>query len=260
MKYSKILLSFLLSVFAISAAGQKLVEKPVDRWSKDDALNLLNNSGWAKPYQSTVGSSNAAASQIAREQGQTSSSGGSNPRSVARDFGPPPVTLRLFSARPIRQAMLRLKQLDADYDKLSDDNKKKFDASQARFLECPICKEYYVVTLNRAVDSSGSSAEEGIFQGMTMAELKGNIKLINDKGEVRDLVEFNAPKSVRDQAVFYFKRVDEAGQPLLSKDSKNVKLVFDSTFLDSKNRFAYLLPRTFEFSTSKMMVKDEVVF
>ncbi|MEJ7625105.1 MAG: hypothetical protein WKF34_14025 [Pyrinomonadaceae bacterium] len=260
MKYSKILLSVLIALVAFSAAGQKLAEKPLEKWSKDDALEVLNNSAWAKPYQSTTGSANAAASQIAREQGQTASSGGSNPRSVGRDFGPPPVTLRLFSAMPIRQAMVRLRQVDINYDKLTGEEKKKFDASQAKFLECAICKDYYVVTLNKAVDSSGNTTEEGIFQGMTAAELKGNIRLLNDKGEMRELVQFNPPRNARDQAVFYFKRLNEAGQPLLTKESKNVKFVFDSAFLATKNRFAYLLPRTFEFAIQKMMVKDDIVF
>lgn len=247
-----------LLVFAATAIAQK--DKPYQQWGKEETLRLYNDSAWAKPYQSNVGSANAAAGQIRREQGQTSSSGGSDPRSVARDFGPPPVTLRLHSALPIRQAIVRMQQMDLGYDKMSEAEKSSFDKSKEAFLKCAICNDYYVVTLMRSPDASKSTVEEGIFQGMTLAELKGNIKLVNEKGEERELAEFNAPKGPRDQTVFYFKRTNDAGVPLFTKDSKEVKFVFSPTFLDSKNRFAYLLPRTFEFRASKMVVGDSLIF
>lgn len=259
MKYSKFFVAALvLGVFTISAFAQK--DKPYTKWGKEEAIRLLNDSAWAKPYQSTIGSANAAAGQIRREQGQTSSSGGSDPRSVARDFGPPPVTLRLHSALPMRQAIVRLQQIDAGYDKMTDEGKAAFDAAKVKYLECAICTDYYVVTLTKAPDSSRSSADEGVFQGMTMAELKGNIKLMNEKGESRDLAEFNAPKGSRDMTVFYFKRMDDSGKPLFDAESKEVKFVFEPTFLDSRNRFAYLLPRTFEFKASKMVSDGKLVF
>lgn len=244
-----------LFVFAVSAFGQK--DK---RMGKEDAIRLLNDSAWSKPYQSNSGQANAAAGQVRREQTQTANSGGSDPRSVARDFGPPPVTLRLHSALPIRQAIVRLQQIDLGYDKMNDADKAAFDKSKEGFLKCTICNEYYVVTLTKAADASKSTVEEGIFQGMTLADLKGNIKLVNEKGEERELVEFNAPKGPRDMAVFYFKRTNDAGTPLFSVDSKEVKFVFNPGFLDSKNRFAYLLPRTFEFKASKMVVDNVLVF
>ena len=71
MKNSKYLAILILFVFAVSAFGQK--DKPYQKWGKEEALRLLNDSAWSKPYQSNVGQANAAAGQIRREQGQTSS-------------------------------------------------------------------------------------------------------------------------------------------------------------------------------------------
>lgn len=258
MKKSKLLVALFLCVFAISAFAQK--DKPYNKWGKEETLRLWNDSAWSKPYQSNSGSANAAAGQIRREQGQSAGSGGSDPRSVARDFGPPPVTMRLHSALPIRQAMVRMQQIDLGYDKMSEEDKAAFDKSKESFLKCPICNDYYVVTLMKAPDSSKSTVEEGIFQGMTLADLKGNIKLVNDKGEERELAEFNAPKGPAGQTVFYFKRNNDAGVPLFSTESKEVKVVFNPAFLDAKNRFAYLLPRTFEFKASKMVVDNVLIF
>ena len=260
MKYSRVFLVFSMSFFVISVCSQKTIERPYNKWGKDDAIKILTESPWAKTYQSPAGSANAAATQIAREQSQSANSGGSDPRSVSRNFGPPPVVMRLHSALPIRQALVRLQQIDAGYDKLNDTDKAAFDAGRKKFLDCSICKDYYVVGLIKFTDSSGQSIEEGVFQGMTFEDLKGKVKLVNDKGEERELVQFNAPQTFRDQAVFYFKRTNDAGTPLVTSASKEVKFLFDNSFLGTQNRFAYLVPRTFEFKVSKMTVGDALVF
>lgn len=261
MNYSGFLFGFFVLVMVAPAFGQKMLEKPHSTWGKEDTLKLITDSAWAKPYQSTKGSAIASQVQIAREQAQTSSSGGSNPRSVGRDFGPPPVTMRLHSAYPVRQAIVRLRQIEAGYDKMSDADRAAFDASQQKFLECAICKDYYVITLVKAVDSSGRLADEGLFQGMTYEQLKGSVKLVNDKGEERELAQFNGPKNSRDQAVFYFKRTDAAGVPLLTRESKEVTFVFGADLIDEKrNRFAIYIPRTFEFKISKLMLGDKLMF
>ncbi|MBA2735577.1 MAG: hypothetical protein H0U50_02195, partial [Pyrinomonadaceae bacterium] len=61
-------------------------------------------------------------------------SGGSNPRSIARNFGSPPVVIRLHSALPIRQALVRIQQISAGYDKMDEKQKADFDAGQRDFL------------------------------------------------------------------------------------------------------------------------------
>lgn len=249
-----------LLVFTSNIAAQKNSDKPYSQWSKDDSIKLITDSPWAKTYQSTRGSATAAEQQIGREQGQSANRGGNNPGSVGLNFGPAPVAIRLFSAMPVRQALVRLQQIEAGYDKMKEADRKDFDAGRAKFLECAICKDYYVITLVKFPDSSGQYIEEGIFQGMTMADLKGNVKLVNDQGQERELVQFNAPKDARDVAVFYFKRTEATGTPLLSAQSKTLIFMFKNEFLDSANRFAYLVPRTFEFKVSKFTANDKVEF
>ncbi len=246
---------------AASAFGQKFLEKPYTEWGKDDTWRFISDSAWSKPYTSTIGATNAAAGQVNRETSQTVYSGGSNPRSIARDYGPPPVTMRLHSALIVRQAIVRLQQIDAGYDKMSATDKATFDASRKKFLECAICSDYYVITLTKSADSSHASAEEAVFQGMTLNDVKGHIKLVTDTGEERELVQFNAPKTSSDQAVFYFKRLGAAGKPLVTADTKSIRFVFDSDFLEpANNRFAYLVPRNYEFKVSKLIIGGKVDF
>lgn len=243
-----------------SVLAQKVYEKPFTKWSADEALKIVSDSPWAKAYQSASGAAGSDSRAVAREQAQSVYSGGSNPRSVAREFGPPPVTLRLHSSEILRKATVRLQQIDAGYDKMTEEDRAKFDANRAVFLECKICKDYYVLTLTKAAFSKGGAVEEGVFQSMTLADLKGNVKLVNDAGEERELVQFTPPKSGGDSAIFFFKRTDANGKALITPETKELKFVFENTFLDSRNRFAYLLPRFFDFKVSRMMVGETLMF
>ena len=47
---------------------------------------------------------------------------------------------------------------------------------------------------------------------------------------------------------------------MVTPETKENKFVFENTFLDSRNRFAILLPRFFDFKVSKMMVGDKLMF
>lgn len=260
MKFSVAFLSLFVCISAATVAGQKDYDRPINKWGQEEALRIVTDSAWAKPYQSTTGKAGSDAALAAREQNQNVYSGGSNPRSVARDFGPPPVTLRLHSSEVLRKATVRLQQIDVGYDKMSEEDRLKFDASRKTFLDCAICKDYYVVTLTKATFSKDGSVDEGVFQGMTLAELKGNVKLMNDAGEVRELIQFTPPKTAGDSAVFFFKRADDAGKHLVTKDSKEVRFVFENDFLGPKNRYASLLPRFFDFKVSKLVVGDKLLF
>lgn len=261
--YSKIILLICVVCLTDAVFAQKTVEKPLNKWSKDNALEIINTSPWAKTYQSTNSLAAASQQQVARDQSQSvnSGGGGSGARSVARNLGAPPVVIRLHSALPVRQALIRLQQLAANYEKMDEKQKIQFDASAKSFLDCAVCQNYYVVTLTQFTDSSGQSIEEGIFQGMTLKDLQGNVWLVNDKGERRELVQFTPPKGRGDSAAFFFARKDDKGNVLLMPDSKDFKFEFKNEFLTSgNNRYAALVPRNFEFKVSKMMVGDKFEF
>jgi hypothetical protein len=245
---------------AVAVSAQKTLEKPFRKWSKEEAIKIFNASAWVQTYQSPESSALAAQREISREQAQSANSGGNNPRSTARNFGLPPVVLRLYSALPVRQAVVRLRQIEAGYDKMDEKQRADFDKSTQGLLDCAICKKFYVVTLTKFIDSSGQYVDEGVFQRMSLEQLKNNVWLVNEKGERRELVEFNAPKAAADKAVFYFVREDDKGVAFLTPESKKFEFVFDNSFLDSKNPYAPLLPRRFEFNVSKLMVDGNLLF
>ena len=253
-----------LCCFAATAFGQnveKTLQKPFEKWSQEEAMKIISAKPFADQYQSEK--SNNAMAQIGSLNGQAQNNIGGSYRGTGnndRTLGAAPIVIRLHSSLPVRQAQVRLRQIQAGYDKMNDEQRKKFDESQKIMLDCAICKDYYVVTITKFKDSSGSSVDDGIFQLMKLEDFKGKVWLINDKDEKRELVQFTAPKKAGESAVFYFKRTDDKENPLLSTESKTLKFVFSNDLLDGDNQYSYLLPRTFEFSVSKLIIDNKVSF
>ncbi|MEO8042708.1 MAG: hypothetical protein ABI646_08880 [Acidobacteriota bacterium] len=249
----------IFALAAISPAfGQKFLLKPYTEWSKEEAKKVLSDFPWASEYQSERGLDAAAIIKQQREQADTRLSG-SERGNQGVNSAPIPIVVRLHSALPVRQAMVRVQQLEIGYDKMKPEEKAKFDASRAGYLECKICKDYYVVTLTKYKDAS-TTVNDGIFQSLKLADLKGKMWLENDKGERREITEFTPPKNETDSAIFFFKRTNEAGAPLFSPSDKLVKLMFSNELRDDKNSYSYLIPRLFEFKASKMVVDGKLEF
>jgi len=240
--------------------AQKVPDKPFQKWSKEEATKLLTDSPWVRTYQSQAGIVAASQAQIGREQADQRLYRDTYGGSSSRTMGPVPVVMRLHSGLPVRQAIVRLRQIQAGYDKMDEDKRAEFDKTTAGMLSCAICQKFYVVTMTRFLDSTRQSVEEGVFQRMGLADLKGNMWLQNEKGERRELVQFNPPKSASDMTVFYFARLDDKGNPFLTADSKKFEFVFDGAFLNSGNPYASWLPRHLEFDVSKIKDGDTVIF
>lgn len=251
-------LFILLSVVS-TGLSQKVLEKPIDKWSQKDAMEILNESAWTKSYQSLQGAAAASASDALRAQADNSLRGSERSR-TERTGAPPPLIMRLQSGLPIRLAMVRLNQIGAGYDKMKDEEKEKFNESAKKMLDCAICQQYHVVTLTMIPNPSGQGVEEAIFQGMTLEQMKPNVWLKNEKGVTRPLAQFLAPQKRGDSAVFFFPRLDEKGEVFLTKDNTDLHFVFNGNFFNANNRFAPLLPRQFDFKVSKITVNDTLVF
>jgi hypothetical protein len=249
----------LICLLAFVVTGQKFVEKPYDTWSREQAIGLLSDSSWARTYQNLSAAASSDMREAARSQSDTRLSGQERSRSD-RVGGMPPVYARLHSALPVRQALARLNQIAANYDKMDEKGKEQFNETAKRLLECSICQTHYVVTILQAPNPTGQFVEEAIFQGMTFEQMKENIWLEDDAGKRRALAQFMPPQKRGDGAVFFFERNDDKGNPFLSDSSKELNVVFNNNFFVASNRFAPLIPRRFDFKVSKMKIGDKLMF
>lgn len=250
MKLTKFTLFVFMLCLSATAFGQKPLDKPYQKWSKEEARKVADEKPFADQYQSAGGSGAV--------QFDTRLSG-SDRGSAARNLQLPPVFIRLHSALPVRQGIVRLQAIGAGYDKMNEEDKKKFDESTAKFLECTICKNYYVITMMKSKNSQMGAVDDGLFQTMKLEDFKGKMYMVNDKGERRELEQFSAAKGAGEQSVFFFKRLDDKGNPFLTPENTDFKVVFDSE-LRQKGQYAGLLPPAFEFKVAKITVDGKVEF
>jgi hypothetical protein len=212
------------------------IRKSFSQWTKDDIIKISSDSPWAQVRQAEQGTNNYTPADYL-----------------------PAVTIRLRSALPIRQALVRLKQIEAKYDKMDEKKRAEFDAKTEGTLRCPACADNYVVSVGppvsqREVKSGIPSLKNAIF-----AQLEKRVYLANERGERRELVHFVAPKHDDDEATFFFSRFDANGNPLLTPEIKKLLFMFEAKNI--RTGFSPgSLPERFEFDVSRMIVDGKVEF
>ena len=217
-------------LFSSQVLAQKSWEKPFTQWTKQDALKILSNSPWAETREVTDAQIALDRHlEIQRERGQYPERGG---------IKLPPVIVRLYSALPVRQALIRLNEIEAnDYF----DNKVRqaeITEQNTRLLECKPCKDNYVITLLQPKNSFDTPPFIELFKKVTFKEIQEKVYLANEKGEKRNLIGFIAPKRDEDPVIFLFQRHDENGKPLFNSGNKKIILNFNTfaNFFEGKSR------------------------
>jgi len=232
--------------------------KPYQEWSKKDVTKLLNDSPWAKTQTVRVAARRQARS-VAGQVSATPGSEGAVPTDgkAALSGAEQPVdytfTIRLRSAMPIREAIVRLVQLESNYDRMQSAEKKSLDAQTKELLECQECKDHYLISVG-----FGSNNAEGMdpiynwFRNQSLQSLKGYIYIQNDRGDRRDLAAFIPPRVPGDEVFFLFARKDKQGKPLLTAEHK--KLLFRMSDANANS------VTNFSLDVSRMVVDGHVEF
>jgi hypothetical protein len=228
--------AYLLVLLNVAYTQEVWREKPSQQWAKEDIIKLASDSPWAQLGQAPP---------------------------TTGDWSPtnyiPAVTVRLRSARLMRQALLRLKQIEAKYDKMGDKEKTDFDARIKGLLECPACVDNYVVTLGPPISNRQMKSGIGSLKHAFFAQLEKRVYLMNERGERRELAHFVAPKHDDDEAVFFFPRLDEQGRPLLTPDTKKLILIIEAKNI--RTGFGLdSLPEKVAFDVARMLIDGKVDF
>lgn len=230
-----ILLPALALAAALACAGGARAQKedwqskPFNQWTQKEAQKVLTDSPWSKT--------------VARSGPMVSFSGGAGDTPTPDKV----YVLRLRSALPVRQAILRLRQLKEKYDSMSDGDKARFDEKNKPLVECPACADNYVISLipPRAADTRSPTTEK----------MKLFVQLMDDRGQRRELVHFIPSKATGEEVVFFFPRFDDKGQPLLTPSSKRLVFTIDTASIGMDATI-----QRFEFDVSKMTDGARVVF
>jgi hypothetical protein len=204
------------------------------KWTAKEARRLLSDSPWAKPMNVTehVPDPNPRTETVAAV---------GNPRDTAdrpRVEPMPPESgisaekethctyvARLFSALPVRQAHVRLAQIRAGYDRMSDDQKRSFDEKHAALLNVDV-KDTIIVAIE--FSTTDPNLRVDISQRLRQAtrdRLKQSAYLITDhKGRI-PLQAYIPPNSDDVGARLSFPRSIN-GEPVVLPDDDDIKLEF----------------------------------
>ena len=240
-----------LSLASVGLAQNELIKKPFHQWTKAEATKVLNESPWAVTQEARIDFGREvrkiAGAPVVDGAYLTAELGGAN---IAVDYR---VTLRLRSALPIRKAIVRLRQIEAKYDQMSEKDREVFDAKTKGLLDCPGCVQNYVITLScKSMNYPGADCLYEGLRGATLPGIKPYIHILNDRGDERELIHFMPPKGPNEESILFFQRFDDEDRPLLTASSK--KLIFR---LSDNNAKAIT---NFEIDVSKLILDGKIEF
>jgi len=248
------LLPAMICLSIVTWAQDGLPRKPFKEWSRVEAEKILNDSAWASRQEVRIRFDKEAQKAAGSYSGVSSAAAAQSQMEVSRDL---PVdfifTLRLRSALPVRQALVRLRQLQTDLEKFSAKELAAFDAQTKGLLDCPACADNYVVTLSsKSKNSPGADAVFAAFKGGRLADLQRYVYIANERGERRPLIHFVPPRVPGDEATFFFSRVDDKGAPLVGPENKELLVNLTDNQANSITNF--------KLDVSKLIVNGKVEF
>ncbi len=228
----------------VNPAGQKaLQKKSYEQWTLREVMGILSDSPWAQT---------AVDRKIDYERPGSSYM----------------VEVRLYSALPIRQAIVRRMRLTIPYNELTVSQRTSYDAEVEGLLKCPLCSTYYIVTLTSAQPdplqplSGGYHGPAGTYVFDVVAllkrvpddELLQRVSLSNDNGERRTAVKLTFTK--RNEVVFLFPRFDDQGKPLITASNKKFYFEVDQHLFRKE---AHPLKK-FTYEISRLLQDGDVIF
>lgn len=236
------------------SAQNDLPRKPFTEWSRNEAEAILNNSPWARQQEVRIQSDKETQKAAGSYSGVSSTAAAQSQMEVSSQ---PPVdlifTLRLRSALPVREALVRLKRLETDLEKMTGEQRAAFEKQTKGLLDCPACAANYVVTLSsKSKNSPGSDAVYAAFKGGRIADLQRYVYVANERGDRRSLVYFVPPKAPGEEATFFFPRADEKGSPLLTPGNKELLINLTDNRANAITNF--------KFDVSKLVMNGKVEF
>ena len=216
-----LLISLPLAAFASAGFAQK-AEKPWTEWSREEAQKLLESSPWAQVQNDTDTSQMMfSPTSDSRLTGNRSSNGSENlAQGASNQSMNVKYTVRIFSARPIRQALARMMALQ---QKLPDD----VFARLKNFAEVKSDNSIIVTVTYSAQDQRYGNKAMQAFNSAVTATLKNTTYLQRSDGKQLFLEEYIPPGKDGFGARFIFLRFPDEKAFV---DEKTTELRFVAQF------------------------------
>lgn len=227
------LLAWTSLFFAGAVSGQVWVKKEYTKWSKSDCQKLLNDSPWASSY--TYGT------VLFQPVGEPSAVSG---RDTAPQFT---YVAQFWSARPVREAIVRMQQLDPKYDKLPLEQKKVLDDRSMQFLNTEF-PDTIVIQVTYSAPQAIMLSMVRFWKQKTQDDLKQAITLIAEGKRLQPIQVVVAGGGGNEIQVIFPRTLN--GESIVRADTKEIRL----EILDPNDTV------NIPFQIKKMKVGDQLVF
>lgn len=240
-KSALVLMALSLGSLAASQGGEFWQKKAYRQWSEKECRKLLEDSPWAKSYTLT---------QILIEPLQTNST------ERAREARPQINYQAQFrSALPVRQAVVRLSQINAKYDEMQPEQKQAFDQKGEEF----VAKRFPDRVVLHVAYSSNVQADDRelarLWRSQTTETLQNFVFLILPRGEKVPLSGYAVTQGAGREFQFEFPRAHK-GHPLIGREDKTLQLEFPHPSIRGQAESRVLI----SFKIDKMMIEEAVVY
>lgn len=205
---------FLLFLSIPCARPDGLPRKEFTRWSADEAVSVLNKSPWARQITFT------------RVVGGIGS-GVYGEKEIYSTF-----FVRFLSALPIREALVRLQQIEQGYDQMDAAARSSFDSVTSRLLR-PDLARWIVLTVNfRSNDPDTERSVKQFFQSQSFETIKNRVHLSTLRFPQLEISAYYPPQGDTIGAKFVFPREIDA-VPVLTDQDKAVTFQLDPVGIES---------------------------
>jgi hypothetical protein len=264
-----VLAALFLFSFPSASRAQFWNKKDYHHWSAKECRKILSNSPWAKNRTfSTVQIPNGMQDTQAAVVPYGDVSSGSAATPGRQPLVEIEYTAQFFSALPVRQAQVRLAQIQAHYDRMTAAQKHAFDARAARFLAVQF-PEDTVIRVNFSTNLGSYKTElENSWRLENTAKLKQESYVTVD-GKTVPLRRYRFGSLQEGTFFLYFPR-QVNNEPLLNSNRKSVTLQVTKSTLPFVNDFGNpdgAPPQPppagnveFEFNVRKMIFHGKVAY
>jgi hypothetical protein len=208
-------------------------EQPFDKWKREEVLRMLSDSPWSQ-------------SQTIERIIDAKNEGLAGEKELHYRF-----TVRFFSARPVREAYVRMARLMNNYDQMAPEQSKEFDARFKRALNLDVADRVIVAVDYTTNDPNAERDLRTFFEMATADLLKQRVYLISQRLGRVELREYSPPSADGTGAKFIFPRMVN-GQPVFGPQDKEIRFDF---FAPAVNQRIFLT-----FKSAKMMYRDELSY
>jgi hypothetical protein len=216
-------------------------QKDFHHWSEYDCRKLITDSPWSQTY---------SVSEVYIEPLQSESSDRAREEHPRIDY-----LVQLRSAQPVRQALVRLAEINAKYEKLTAEQRKTFDLRTHQFL-VGASKDMVTVHVSFTANVQDDDREVARYWRMQTAEtLKNFVYMIGSGGMKIPLAKFVLGEVGSREFQLQFPR-EYQQKPVITSGDKTLAIEFVHPPIRGRDEQRVYVP----FKVEKMMVNGELIY